>query len=96
LTLQSSTQTSVDAEGQPVISWSDFATVSGRAEYLEGRELELMQKVNSEITVRFTVRYNTTITALMRVSWRSALWNIHAVLPWESQDFMYLGVSKVE
>lgn len=95
LAIQTNTP-SVDAEGQPVASWATTVTVWGRAEFLSGRELEAMQKINSQIVTRFTVRYRADITELMRVSWRSKNWNINAVMPDEGKDFIALLVSKVE
>lgn len=85
-----------DAEGQPVKVWSGFTAVWARAEFLMGRELEAMQKINTEIALRFTVRYRTGITETMRVSWRNESWNIHAILPDERKEYMQLLVSKVE
>jgi len=95
LVIQSNTPTA-DAEGQPIPSWSTFTTVWGRAEYLTGREMEGMQKINSAIQMKFTVRYLSTITPLMRVSWRSESWNIHTILPDVKLEFMNLMASKVE
>lgn len=96
LTVQSSTQ-SVDSGGQAHQQWSNFlSNLSARAEFLSGRELEGMKKINTEIVVKFTVRFRTDITEQMRVIWRNKIWNIHSVLPWERKDYMTLAVSKVE
>ena len=86
----------VDAEGQPIASWGTFTTVWARAEFLTGRELEAMQKLNSAITLKFTMNYRTDILVTHRVSWRSKFWNIEAILPEENKFDMALLASKVE
>ena len=86
----------VDAEGQPINSWATFDTVWARAEFLSGRELEAMQKINSAIALNFTVHYRTDILVTHRVSWRSEFWNIEAILPQENKFDMALICSKVE
>jgi SPP1 family predicted phage head-tail adaptor len=83
-----------DAEGESIKTWATSTTVWGRAEFLSGRELEAMQKVHAEAVVRFTVRYNSAITAAMRVSWRSGYWLIHAALPDERKTVTILLASK--
>lgn len=95
ITIQSATETA-DSEGQPVKSWSTFATAWARAQFLSGRELEGMQKVNAETSLKFVVNYRTDITEKMRVSWRSSFWNINAILPDESKFDMTLLASRVE
>lgn len=95
LVFEVSTST-VDSEGQPVEVFMLHATLWGRAEFLSGRELEALQKISAEIVLRFTVRYRSDITEMMRVSWRDELWNINAIMPDERKQYMTLAVSKVE
>ena len=95
IVIQSRTDTT-DAEGQGIASWVTFITVWARAEYLTGRELESLQKINASISLRFSVSYRTDITPLMRVRWRSKNWNIEAVLPAEDTVGMALLCSKTE
>lgn len=85
----------VDAEGQPVLAASTFDTIWARAEFLSGRELEAMQKINSSVSVKFTTHYRTDILVTHRVSWRSASYNIEAILPEEDKFDMALLASKV-
>ncbi len=87
---------SVDAEGQAIASWATYKTVWGRVRFVDGRELEGMQKVNARIEAEVTTQYRTDITVLHRLSWRSAFWNIHTILPNENKFSMRLLVSKVE
>lgn len=86
----------VDAEGQPVEAASTFDTIWARAEFLSGRELEAMQKINSSISVKFTVHYRTDILITHQISWRSKTWQIEAILPQEDKFDMALLASKVE
>lgn len=86
--------TNTDVEGQPIRSWSTLATVWARAEFLSGRELETLQKIDARTAVRFTIRYRTDVTALMRVTWRSSTWNIHTILPFEDRHYTRLITSK--
>ena len=56
--LQSRTAT-VDSWGQQGTTWVDLlASVPAAIEPLSGRELELAQSLNSEITTRITLRYH--------------------------------------
>jgi SPP1 family predicted phage head-tail adaptor len=87
---------SADGDGGFAASWSTFATVWARAEFMTGRELEGMQKVNSAVSLKFTVNYRADVLVTHRVSWRSKIWQIEAILPGESKFDMMLMVSKVE
>jgi SPP1 family predicted phage head-tail adaptor len=61
---------SVDGLGQRVESWSDLAEVWARPEPIRGREYFAAGQMQSEAGVRFTVRYRSDITRVMRVVWR--------------------------
>jgi SPP1 family predicted phage head-tail adaptor len=87
---------SADAEGQPVKTWATFDTIWARCEFLTGRELEAMQKINAEISLKVTTRYRTDILVTMRMFWRSAFWNINAIMPTEDKFYMALLASRVD
>lgn len=93
--VQVATETA-DAEGQAVKVWNNFATEWARVEFLQGRELEAMQKINTEISTRFTINYRNDVTEKMRLLWRNDYWNIHAILPSEDNFEMALMCSKVK
>lgn len=99
--IRTSTETA-DAEGQPVSAFSDLVTIWAHAEFLSGRELEAMQKINSEIALRFTVSRRRDVTPKMQVRWKSPVsamdetYNIQAILPTEDKFDMALLCSKVE
>ncbi len=61
---------SVDALGQRVESWANVATLWAKATPLRGREFFAAGAMQSEATVRFTIRYRTGIDGTMRVLWR--------------------------
>ncbi len=62
--------TSVDALGQRVLGWADVATVWARAQPLRGREFFAAGQVQSEASVKFTLRWLAGVTGQMRVVWR--------------------------
>ena len=90
------TTPTVDSSGQSIDSWGTFDTIWARAEFLMGRELEAMQKLNSAISLKFTVHYRTDLLVTHRISWRSEFWNIEGILPTENKFDMVLACSKVE
>lgn len=95
LVIQSPSE-SVDGNGQPVITWATVATVWASVEFLSGRELEAMQKINSMVSVKFRVNYRADITEKYQATWNSTDWNIHAVLPDPNKFEMTLLASRVE
>lgn len=67
-----------DTWGQPSTTWSSLLSgVPAAIEPLTGRELELAQSLNSEITTRITVRYhpqlaNPAAVAALRIVYANA------------------------
>lgn len=59
-----------DGLGQRVESWNTVADVYARAQPLRGREFFAAGQINSEASVKFTIRYRDGVTANMRVLWR--------------------------
>lgn len=70
---------SVDAYGQPVEGWATSATVWAEVEMLSGRELMAAQQVESQASVRFTIR-RRDVTARQRVSWDGRLFGVEAII----------------
>lgn len=76
---------SVDAIGQPIESWTIFATTWANIRFLNGVE---SVKADSEVSVSkvsIRIRYRQDITAAMRISYNSITYQIKAVLPDESK-----------
>lgn len=69
ITLQSPS-VAVDALGQRVEGWSTVADVYARAQPLRGREFFAAGQMQSEATVKFTIRYREGVAGNMRVLWR--------------------------
>lgn len=85
--------TTQDAFGEPTQTWNTIATVWAAIEPLSGRELELAQKIASEVTHKITVRYqaaftDTRVMASYRALYRSRIFNIQAVLNEEEANVM--------
>src|SRR5688572_1635949 len=59
-----------DAMGGESVSWLNHATVWARAEQLRGREYLALQQAQSELEVRFTIRYRGDVSPDWRVTWR--------------------------
>jgi head-tail adaptor len=99
--IQAGTPT-VDAEGEPIMAWSTLTEGWASAEFLSGRELEAMQKINTDIVVRLTRALRRDVTTKHRVAWKSPVaseveyWNIHEIRPTKNRFDMALYVGKVE
>lgn len=60
----------VDALGQALANWVDVATVWAQALPIRGREWFAAGQTQSEVSVRFVLRYRAGVDASMRVLWR--------------------------
>lgn len=65
-----------DAAGGQLDTWSALATAYAGPRALSGRELESAQSVNNEISHVWEMRYLSTVTAGMRIVFRSVNYNI--------------------
>lgn len=70
-----------DAIGQPVQTWSDFATVWANVKHTSGIEQIKTSAETSTVKVSVQVRYRAGLNAGMRVSHSGNFYNILAVLP---------------
>jgi SPP1 family predicted phage head-tail adaptor len=75
---QSTTQ---DALGQPVLSWSTFATLWADVRHTSGIEAVKDSAIASVVRASIRVRYRGDLTTAMRVVHGSTTYNIVAVLP---------------
>lgn len=66
--------------GQAQNSWTPVADVWAAAEPLRGREYFAAGQTQSEVTVRFTIRWRANVTAAMRVVWRGQAYDIASVI----------------
>ncbi len=77
--------TSQDSFGELLNTWTDLTTVWAEIQPLSGRELELAQKMSSEVTHRITIRYQSSLTDTRTVStlrgiYKNRVFNILAVM----------------
>lgn len=56
--------------------WENYKTVWAAVEPLNGREYIQAQNTNSEITVRFRIRYLPGVTSAMRVLYGGRIFNL--------------------
>jgi SPP1 family predicted phage head-tail adaptor len=77
--------------GEPVVTWAEVAEVWSSVEPLNGREFWAQQQVQSEITVRFRIRYRNDILTGMRVVYNDAIYMIKSVIdPLEEHEELQL------
>ena len=76
----------VDSLGQESLSWSTVATVWAAAEPLRGRELFAAGQAQSQVDVKFRIRYRAGLTPAMRVQWRDVPHDIISVIEWRGQQ----------
>lgn len=79
VTLQSKAITR-DVTGGEVITWSDESAVRASVEPLRGREFFSAQEVQSEINIRFCIRYVAEITTAWRVLWETRPYDIIEII----------------
>ena len=94
LTIQERTQ--INTKGVVKSSWGTHRIVSGRVERAVRGEINQALKINTVDRVLMTVRYLSTVTTKMRVSWNSQFWDIHAIRPTELRDYMVIEAEEVK
>lgn len=82
--------TSKDSDGDTVETWTDFATLWAACEPVSVRDFIASRAPQSEIAVRFKVRYRDDLLASMRIVHRGAAYNIAGVLPDKDSGLEYL------
>lgn len=75
LTIEQPT-TAADALGQPIQTWTPYATVFGSLLPLSGRERFLAAQTVAETTHRARIRYLSGVTAKMRVAFAGKVYQI--------------------
>lgn len=85
----------VNAYGEPVVIWDEVDVVWSSVEPLTGREFWAQQQVQSEITVRFRIRYRDDILNGMRIVYNSAYYMIKSIIdPLEKHEELQLMCSE--
>ena len=65
--LQHLTQSSQDTYGEPTDTWTKYSDCWASVEPMRGRELEIAQQVNAEVTIKVTIRYNSAVLMTDRI-----------------------------
>jgi len=61
------TQSSQDTHGAPIDTWTKYSDCWAEIEPLKGRELDIAQQINAEVTIKVTIRYNAAVLVTDRV-----------------------------
>jgi len=69
-----------DASGSPVEAWSTFATVRAAYEPQSGKESFTEDQEQATANTRFRIRYLSGVTAKMRISFDSRVFDIQSVI----------------
>lgn len=83
-----------DALKQQTEVWTDFAYVWARIEPLSGREYFAAQQINSEISVRVTIRYLPGITTGTRVVFGGRIFDVLSVVNPEERNISLILMCK--
>ena len=76
--------------GAQTVSWEPLAEVWAEVAALSVRELVAAKAVDSEVTMRVTIRQRDDVTDKCRVIHRGKILNIHGVLPDPVSGLEYL------
>lgn len=76
--------------GAQTVSWEPLADVWAEVAALSARELVAAKSVDSEVTMRVTIRQRDDVTDKCRVIHRGKILNIHGVLPDPVSGLEYL------
>jgi len=80
-----------DEVGEPIVTWTPFATVWAAIEPQRGREFTTEQQPHAQGDVRIRIRYLQGVEERMRASYGSTVYDIQAVLDLkESHEEMHL------
>ena len=96
ITLQRKEQTQNPLTGALITTWVTEATVWAAVEPLSAREFIAAQAVQSDVSVRITVRYRPGITAAMRLLHDGKVYGITGVLADKGSGREYLTLPCAE
>lgn len=88
--LQRQVRGQAPATGAQTVSWEPLADVWAEVAALSARELVAAKSVDSEVTMRVTIRHRDDVTDKCRVIHRGKILNIHGVLPDPVSGLEYL------
>ena len=83
-------------KGEEIKAWSTFATKRASVKYTSGFEGEKNDRETSMNTVVFDVRFDSTITAKMRINYDGSYHDIQFIKPDMKRAYMELIAKKVD
>ncbi|UDM17921.1 phage head closure protein [Vogesella sp. XCS3] len=95
ITLLTYTTTGRDSMGQPIKGWSENPPIWANVRFISGREFVRADKETAEATASIRIR-SRAVTTDMCVRYKGVLYDIRAVLPAASGDFIDLAVAEVK
>jgi len=90
-------QTSTEANnslGEPIQTWTTFATVRAGVSPLAGRETFRLDQVSADSDVKFTIRHLDSVTTKMRISYDSRIFDIQSIANVNERDRMLILMCK--
>lgn len=96
ITIQRKEQTQNPNTGAMTTTWATVATVWAAVEPLSAREFIAAQAVQSDVSVRITMRYRTGITSAMRLLHDGKTYNITGVLADKASGREYITLPCAE
>lgn len=82
--------TGQDANGEPIVGWSDVATVWASITDISGREFVAAEAGQNKIQTKIGIRYRTGILPSMRVVHGTDTYNIEAVLGQDKRSLLLM------
>lgn len=76
--------------------WSEHVNISATVDWKSGNETVLKEKNTAITRVYFGIRYNSTLTKEMRISYDSKIFEIKTILEVGNKKFMQLRTELVE
>jgi SPP1 family predicted phage head-tail adaptor len=78
---------STNQVGEPILSWSTFATVWAAVDSLSSREAERFAEMVGFMTHRVRIRYLAGVTTAMRIQYRSRVLEIGQIREVDRLDY---------
>jgi SPP1 family predicted phage head-tail adaptor len=69
-----------DSYGAEAITWADFALLWASAEPISGREFVALRSAQSDLAIRFRIRYTPGVQTTMQVRWNGADYPIDSII----------------
>lgn len=94
--IQNPVESQDPVSGAPITTWVDLATVFAEVVPASVREFVAAQAIDTEVTVRITIRHRAGVTDKSRIIHRGQIYNVHGVLadPVSGLEYMTLPCSE--